>query len=60
MMYCPVDVVMCCIHVVDTPIRDRASDSVEVLCGGNVVSIARLGRLYRLHATKQGKLILTQ
>ncbi|KAF1044633.1 hemin uptake protein HemP [Xylophilus sp.] len=41
-------------------LRDRAVDSAELLRGGKTVEIQHNGSVYRLQATRLGKLILTK
>jgi hemin uptake protein HemP len=42
------------------PANDMQLDSAALLQGGKAVTIRHNGELYRLQATRQGKLILTK
>ena len=45
---------------VRAPERPAQLSSAELLRGGRLVEIAHNGEIYRLQATRQGKLILTK
>ncbi|HET8748659.1 MAG TPA: hemin uptake protein HemP [Ramlibacter sp.] len=44
----------------DAPVRPAPLSSVQLLRGQRLVEIAHNGEIYRLQATRQGKLILTK